>query len=479
MENFIIRFANEEVMKKWRKQVEGQMTSLKGFTKSSGPNNTSETEFTYLRNQTTLKNPYQQDEDVDDEEDQGGYGKPPTSSQSEFAMSRNASSTSLRSRSTTGGSGPPLSQAAGRVPPPRFPVPDHVQGPNAPPLTLSTNFIAPAPSPNEFVGNSYFSPTMDSPVSTRSSGQNSMFPFPRQLAANNVWVPDDSKHNTAPPVGRAPSRDGQESLNSFSINGRTVQRPSLPVMTASQTAQQMAQSRMRSASSPDFQNANVPGQRRFANGHSPQTIDSVPVPPIPLRMAQVRTPLNRSQTSSPTNNILPLRNGTQSPSLNRDRIPPHYISAQHSYEQHIQAPRSDPRLQMQSLNATPIAPSTLERVLSPPLPSALQDSNIAYPSQLKMVIWFSPPPSHVTIVVPIIIKYRSLIDRIDSKMEKISAASIAKGTARLKFIDPDGDYVSMNSDEDIQLAIEDWGALHEAKLRAGISPDFELHWSEV
>ena len=468
-------------MNKWRKQVEGQMSSLKGSARSSGQNGTSETEFTYLKNQAVLENPYQQDDDVDDEEEHGVYRSTTTGGQSEFTMSRNTSSTSLRARSATGGSGPPIALTAGRMPPPRFPIPDHIHGPSNPPLTVSTNFVAPTASPNEFAGNSYFSPTMDSPVSTRSSGQANTFPFPRQIGQNSGWAPEEGNHNTAPSTGRAPSRDGQAPLNGFTTNGRTAQRPSLPAMTASQTAQQLAQSRIRSASSPNIHNVLSSSQKPYLNGQTQPAADSVPVPPIPAHMTQVRTPLNRSQTNSPTNSMLALRSGTQSPNLSRDRVPAQYQTAQYGFEQPSHQPvRSESRQYMHPTYATAAPPSAMEqRILSPPLPSTVQSNQIPYPTQLKMIIWFDPHPSHVTIVVPIIIKHRSLIDRIDSKMEKISYASISKGTARLRFLDSEGDYMSIMSDEDVQLAIEDWGMAHEAQLRAGTTPDFELLWNET
>jgi len=121
-----------------------------------------------------------------------------------------------------------------------------------------------------------------------------------------------------------------------------------------------------------------------------------------------------------------------------------------------------------------------ERVMSPPIPSAAAIHDPPpYPSHLKVKIWFEPQPSHVTIVVPIIIKHRSLIDRIDSKMEKVTTSSIAKGTARLKYRDSDEEMVTMKCDEDVQIAIEEWVNVNEDSLRNGVIPDFELYWNEI
>ena len=470
VENFVIRFMNDEAMKKWQRQVEIQRKSFNDAARISGQTGTSETEFTYLRNHAILQNPYQQESDVEDDEE-GTSGAAPIGGYSEFSMSRNTSSTSLRARSASGSG--PSSQPAGRVPPPRFPMPEPQIG-GIPPLTVSTTFTQPAMSPSEHAGNSYFSPTVDSPMSVRSSSQAGMFPFPRQAAFNSAYASEENKHNTAPPMGRAPLRDSQAPLNGYSINGRTVQRPSLPAMANTQQNTLSQQSRYRSASSPDFQAPN--GSKRHPSGQYQSQAEGVPVPPIPAHMAQMRAPVNRSQNNSPTGSILPLRTATQSPSLIRDRVPQQF---QNSYA-HEQSPRSEPR-SFGSPNPGSSATSSIEsRIMSPSLTSgSSSDDSIPYPSQLKMKIWFDPPPSHVTIVVPIIIKHRSLIDRIDSKMEKISYASISKGTARLRYLDSDDDYITIKSDEDVSLAIEDWGVHHEDVLRGGGSADFELHWNSI
>ena len=110
--------------------------------------------------------------------------------------------------------------------------------------------------------------------------------------------------------------------------------------------------------------------------------------------------------------------------------------------------------------------------------SSSANSILDYPNQLKVRVKFDPEPSHVTIVVPTFIKHRSLTDRIDSKMAKVTAASIAKNTARLRYEDSDGDLVSIRNDEDVHLAIEDWATQNERQILEGPAPDFELHWQQ-
>ncbi len=71
-----------------------------------------------------------------------------------------------------------------------------------------------------------------------------------------------------------------------------------------------------------------------------------------------------------------------------------------------------------------------------------------------------------------------LIDRIDSKMVKISSASISRGGAKLRYKDAEGDLLTINSDEAVQLAIDDWRDSHSERLLEGITDDFELYWEE-
>ena len=463
VENFVIRFATEDMMNKWRDQVTMQKEILS--ERSSGQAGTSKTEFLSMRNQTSLENPYlQQDDDVDEDDSQGSTL---VDGQSNFTASRNASNNSLRTAATLSATSMlPMDRSANRVPPSRLPQQDFPNNIYGAPLTLHTNI--PAESPGELAGSSYFSPTTESPLSGRSSSQAGTYFVPLRQATPRQN--DDHKHKTAPAMTRAPSRDETGSSNSFIVNGRTVQRPSLPVMTASQTPQQIsatAQSRLRSASTPDIHNSIVPGPRRYANGQLQPSIDHTPVPPLPSYM---RAPINRSQANSPINAQVPIRSATQSPQLQRDN----HLQQQRQQQQVDAAHRAN----QQNPHAPAPAGMPLQ-IMRPPAPAqSITGNEIPYPSQLKVKIWFEPAPSHVTIVVPIIIKHRSLIDRIDSKMVKISTASISNGTARLRYKDQDDDSMNIDCDEDVVIAIEDWAMVHLEQLHQGIVGDFELFWHE-
>ncbi|KAL9628930.1 MAG: hypothetical protein Q9164_007094 [Protoblastenia rupestris] len=445
VENFVIRFGEEKTMTEWQETVQKQQKSLSDSARRSGQPGTSATEFSYMRNQPPTLNPYREADDVDGED---GYSSQatPVPRKPGFSESRNASSTSLRSMAGQPG--------ASRMQHPRYPPADQNSDHYAPPLSLNTNLPPGAPSPGDFAGNSYFSPSTDSPISIRSTSQASMYGFPRQQAPPPGWSSyGDGKHRTAPAMPRAPSREGPPPST----------RPSLPVMATSQHPQsQLAQaSRLRSASTP---NIDGPVQRRQPNGQLQPPPDITPVPPIP---SNIRMPITRSQTSSPFDPQLSIRGATTSPAIQQ----PNYDN----YGQRIpQRNENDPLRhdmgdvgnkmpQLNQISSNSTAPS---------------DRDSMYPTQLKVKILFDPAPSHVTIVVPITIKYRTLVDRIDSKMVRVSSASIARGSARLRYKDRDEDLIVIKTDEDVGDAIEEWGAVHEHRLLQGNIDDFELFWQE-
>lgn len=444
-------------MKKWFKLVDHQRLANVGNGKIAGgsfkPGKTSDTEFAWVnQGGQPMHNPYKEDNDDDDTETGTLIG----TNNSEFAMSRNASSTSLRSRSATGESGPP--QGFGRSTTPRYPM-----GFTQPPLSVHTQVAPGTTSPNlENGGNSYFSPGADSPISTRTSNSSGMYPFPRQPTPNNGW-PEDHNRFTAPAIGRTPSRDGQSPMNGFAIGGRSVQRPSLPAM-AQQNSQQiaLAQNRLRSASSPDIHN-NPNGRRPLPNGQMGQpAVPDVPVPPFPAHMAHMRGPVNRSQNNSPINHSqLPMRSATQSPSIQRERL-----NQQQDYQNMLQ----------RSQTTTPSSITTQEsRTISPPVAAtstpAIHDSPIIH--SLKVKVSFDN--NYVTLVAPLSIGYQSLVDRIDAKLSRFTNLSIGRGTIKLRYRDEDGDYVAIHSDEDIHIAFSDWQVQQRHHIQHGQLGEIQLY----
>ncbi|KAF4179838.1 hypothetical protein CNMCM8927_000568 [Aspergillus lentulus] len=427
VDNFIIRFQNEDVMRKWYKEIDSQR-AIQAEQRSARNTGTSETEFMYMKGIANIPNPYQQEYDAEEQ------GTKEAAFFSEFPMSRNASSTSLRTRSATGGSGssgPPLS--SGRQP--RFP-PD-------PSLSVHTQFTPGSMSPAERNMNSYFSPVAETP-STRSSSQSTGYSYGRQGTPSNNWNEEPNRY-TAPALSRGVSRDGTNFFNN-APNGRGT-RPSLPPLAGQANANGMAP-RMRSASSPDIHHHNSES-RRYMGAHTMQTVDNVPVPPIPAHMASMKAPVNRSQNNSPTGMNLPIRNG------HSQQASTHFHEPQYS-ESRATGPASD----------QPTSPLSRE-----------PDEEPLMPTQLKAKVNFDD--NYVTLVIASNIMFRSLTDRVDAKLARFTNRSIGNKSVRLRYRDEDGDFVTIDSDEAVQLAFMEWREQHRDMLAKGQVGEIQLYCQVV
>lgn len=465
IENFVIKFSNEEVMKKWSAAVDQQRKEC--LDRDSGTAVEADTpEFAWMQaHKESMHNPYAQPDDDDDEDDypqlanngvfaeQPAYPTPNTMpGLSSFSTDRNASSTSLRSRSTTGESSQSLAGIV-RQPPPRFPM--ELQ----PPLSLQTaQMTQHTHSPGPRGGDSYFSPVAESPASSRTS-QNSMYPFPRQGTPQGSW--EDQIRYTAPALGRAPSRESQQSINNYQMNGRNPQRPSLPAMSSQQSQMANAQNRSRSYSTPDI-NAQMSAARRRNDG---QSVPAVPgIPPHLHPTYDVGVP--RSSNNSPINAI-PIRAATQSPGVQRERMA----------QQGNHHPVPPPYTRSNTTQNPPMMIDDRSNSISPPLTSSLPGMDMGLPTQLKVKV--NCDGNYVTLVVAFNITYQSLIDRIDAKVGRFSNNAIARGTMRLRYQDEDGDFVTIESDDDIHIAFQEWREQQMEGLTTGMLGEIELFCASI
>ncbi|KAI1084909.1 hypothetical protein F5B20DRAFT_568178 [Whalleya microplaca] len=453
VENFIIKFSNEETMKKWATGLDIQRKENMPVTTTSPDRSTPD--FAWMRNQNNIENPYaENDDDDDDEEQSAAQVSPPNvgfnnSSSTGGVMTRNASNTSLRARSATGESTQSLAGMV-RAQPPRFPIPAPTGG-----LSLQTQ--GNAQSPGFRGGDSYFSPTVDSPASSRTSlasniyPPNGQFPFPRTSTPQGGW--DDNNRYTAPAMPRAPSRDGPSPMN-----GRNPRGPSLPAMASTQSLAQ--QQRSRSYSTPD-----INGQ---ANGR--RTNSSTPVPAVPgipphLHHPAHDTNIPRSQTGSPRQE-LPIRTNTQSPGVQRERM----TSQSGQYGGTMAQFPTQPVYPRQSTPAQSVTPAGVtappplnlnnQQPVSPALGTATQSNplsspDLPIPTQTKVRV-NCDSGNYFTLVVAFNITYQSLIGRIDAKLARFTSSSIGKGNLKLRYRDEDGDSVTIESDDDIQIAFLEW-----------------------
>ncbi|XDG03479.1 hypothetical protein ABKA04_003094 [Annulohypoxylon sp. FPYF3050] len=445
VENFIIKFSNEETMKKWE-------TGLVAQRKENAPASASSPEqttpaFTWMQNQNNLENPYAQQEDEEEEEEETPMSQvsPPGvgfGSTGGVMPNRNASSSSLRARSATAESAQSLASIA-RAPPPRFPLP-------APPGQLSLQTQGGAPSPSTRLGESYFSPTAESPASSRTSTQSTMFapngqfPFPRTGTPQAGW--EDNNRYTAPAMPRAPSRDGPSPMN-----GRNPRGPSLPVMASgSQTLAQ--QQRSRSYSTPDINGQ--PNGRRTNNTTPVPAVPGIPPHLHPAHDANIP----RSQTGSPRQEV-PIRTNTQSPGVQRDA---RLTQQSGQFGGTMAQFPTQPVYPRQTTPAQPTVPQPLSLNSQQPVSSALgtatqgnQLSDLPIPAQLKVKVKCDNG-TYFTLVAAFNTSYQSLRDRIDSKLGRFTNSSIAKGNLKLRYVDEDGDSVTIESDDDIQIAFSEW-----------------------
>ncbi|ATY65995.1 CDC24 calponin [Cordyceps militaris] len=441
VENFTIKFVHEEMMKTWAIGLETQRK--RNAPRMSVSNETAHQDFAWTRDHN-LENPYlHQDEDEDDEYGPTHFPAPPGA-----ALPRISSSSSVRQRSMTGESTQSLASIA-RAPPPRFPLPF----PPAP-LSLQTGSNG-APSPGARGGDSYFSPVADSPVSSRASTTSGVFPgppyqFPNKNGGSSGSSWDENARYTAPAMPRAPSRDGPPSSYNKPPRG-----PSLPVMASNSSSAQ--QQRSRSYSTPDAGIPGLPRQRQPSQGNIP----AVPGIPQHLHDSQIA----RSQNGSPRNE-LPIRTNSNSPGAARQPLHKHSGSLggtmSHFPAQPIYPRQNTPSSQGSAiLRVDPAAGNS--RNPSPALPSAplglssgeYYSSDMPLPTQLKVRV-NCDSGNYITLVVAFNISYQSLIDRIDAKLARFMNSSISKGILKLRYRDEDGDFVTIESDDDIQIAFMEW-----------------------
>ena len=476
VENFMIKFQNEEMMKKWAAGLDQQRKENAPQAHQNPdkppPN------FAWIASQNGLENPYAQQDDEDDE-DLNGSISGTTLTPSQYSapvslpgtMQRNSSSTSLRQRSMTSESVQSLAGIA-RGAPLRFPMPGLQP---AAPLSVQTQVSSQA-SPLPRNGDSYFSPVLESPASSRTSTTSGIFGGSGYTSSSGSYFPkgvEESNRYTAPAQPRAPSRDGSSPANAFGMagpNGRTPRGPSMPVMPRDSThSAQFQQQRSRSYSTPD-----INGQANARNGQS------VPaVPGIPPHLHQAHHPhptharhdsnIPRSNTGSPANEI-PIRTNTNSPGTQRTKQYGGGTMAQFPTQPiypRLGTPGSATNLPPPGpppSGLAPLAPADSSRTISPGLMTAPLISShgmmpptpdISMPNQLKVKVNYESG-NYFTLVAQFNITYQSLVDRIDVKLARLTNSSIARGDLRLRYQDEDGDFVTIESDDDIQIAISEW-----------------------
>lgn len=435
-------------MKKWAMGLETQRKE--NNPRASTNSDSAATDFAWTNQAIGLENPYLAQED-DDDDDYGPATAPaqfPVPSRTMGGMPRTASSSNLRMRAGTVDSSASLAGMV-RAPPPRFPLP-------MPPVPLSVQTQpSGAHSPSAWAGDSYFSPAAESPSSSRASAASGMFlssyGFPKANTPQPPW--EDNNRYTAPAGPRAPSGDGS-SPSSHMSNGRNPRGPSLPAMASNNQA--AMQQRNRSHSTPDIQVPGMPRTRQPSQGNIPA------VPGIPQHLHPNHDPnIPRNQTGSPRNEM-PIRSHTNSPGTQRMHQHSGSLGGTmtHFPTQPVYSRQGTPgpggnnlRVDAAAANSRTVSPS-LGTATMPPS-SSLTSPDMPMPTQLKVRV-NCETGNYVTLVVAFNITYQSLIDRIDAKLARFTSSSISKGMLKLRYRDEDGDFVTIEGDDDIQMAFMEW-----------------------
>ncbi|KAF8473362.1 hypothetical protein BDZ91DRAFT_770554 [Kalaharituber pfeilii] len=417
VEDFIIKHRNEETLHQWKTLLQQQVDLChqmdSGLRSSGGTSKTSNTEFVWMQNSGSDPTDYgarSEDELTEDEDDDDA----PDGYTPSYTASRNGSNSSLRSRSTTNESGPPPHIPSGLPPNPhagrqsRYTHQSQNSTSHQPPLTLVTYPSASSPgtqSPDRAGNISYFSPTSDT-MSIRSSTVSGAYPFPRQPTPN---YHDEARYPAGTPMSRTTSREGSGLTATQAVAGQRLQRPSLSGMSAGNTMQ----NRMRSASSPNIHH--VPTQAQLAR--SPGMVPPVPVPPMPQTYQAYNggpAVINRSQNNSPTS---PMQNSGP---------------ARHA------SPGLHEQVSISRLNGTS----------SKSMPAPQVKVRVSYANEIFIII------------VPYNITYHQLMDRIERKIrycgtngQNTNLAPLTTGI-RIRYQDEDGDFITMNSDDDVQMAFD-------------------------
>ncbi|KAF2860635.1 hypothetical protein K470DRAFT_216659 [Piedraia hortae CBS 480.64] len=468
IENFIIRFKTEEEMNKWLTQIENQRRRRSvghGSTKSSESRRsggTSQTDFVFMQNQPPLQNPYLQqgDDDDDDDLDFATTNGAPVWSGS-YRHSREASqgrpdNPNQRSKASTGEISATQALGARGLPS----LASGYASTNLPNIrTQQLQQRPPAASPVDWVGDSYFSPTADSPLSTRTSSSSGMYHFSRQPLPQNAYFEEGHGNTrfTAPAV----ARHADTGHPPPSARQPSMPRPGISAVAGLHSAQQMPP-RNRSASSPNIHHA----QGVRSNGLTGRIGgEQPPVPEMPLPYQQQSHVVPRSHTNSPNPalGVISSRTMSNSPQLARDKTyqarPQQDPSPTSSSRPGLPA---DPRdgYYPHSRVMTPV-PGSRNGSFSPaPLQPGAASSTSEGVTQIRVKVRCPAASQVMTLVVSSNISYETLRDRIDAKLQRSTHLSLADRGSRetqvkLKYLDEE-DYVSIQSDEDVQTAFETW-----------------------
>lgn len=392
----MVKFTTEEIMRKWRNQIETQRRTCREHSMSmiqaSGAEN-----FYHGREVEGLETPFEENGEEED------YVATPFrhSGQLESGQNRHASNSSLRARALAGDVLPATAFNPARNP--------SLQNIGAQPLTLRTQQPKYADSSATEHDESFFSPALESPISQRTSASSGVgvyhLPIRRSYTPMSYRAGEESNRYTAPTLGRP-----RELSHGYQQAQRGVPASQYP---NHHTA--FYQTRVRSASSPDVQT--------MSNALQGAGMAAPPVPHVPAHLAK------------------------------------HYSASRRDSRSPIDAPlQHEGRYHGTEHDSYDGSASAATMTLASPSRSAASAASMegeAGPSAFKVKVKVPSEGSTMTLVVGHRISFAELKERIDAKLARHSSLSLGSGSVKLKYF-YDDEFVSIQNDEDVQTAFEAW-----------------------
>ena len=408
----IIKHTNEERLAQWAKTLQRQREI---FTRPGGSNGIRAGKA--LRAAAALGSAWmtndqmQRSEDEYSENGDGGDGGAAAlvgHTPGGLGMPKNGPDTSPRSRAATNEGSHQPHALVGNLPgthsrgPPR-----HTQtGSSQPPLALVAGvgpMLSQSPGPNA----SYFSPVAEKQLASHTpSGQ---FPFPRQPPSDHNNI---SRYGNTPIMAGPTPRDGAATaaIQKAKTRFHRLQRPSIPETTPSNLLLLQQQNQIKSANGPNIHNA--PGRAQLAPSPNEMIPLVPPVPPGYVGNTGGLVGINRSQNNSP--NILmqgaPVRNGL---------------------------------------------PAAQE--ITPWINGGMNGTSRF---QAQVTLKINLGNDKFVIIVPYNVAYTQLMDWIERKVKTRGSRPGAPSppSIRIRYLDEDGDYIRVSSDDDLRMAFDTSGA---------------------
>ena len=408
----IIKHTNEERLAQWATTLQRQREI---FTRPDGSNGSragkafraaAVLESVWMANDQRRRSEdeYSEDDDTDDDDAAALVGHPAGG----FGMPKNGPDTSPRSRAATDEGSHQPHALVGNLPgthsrgPPR-----HTQTGFSQPLLALVAGVGPMLSQSPRPNASYFSPVTEKQMASHTpSGQ---FPLPRQPSYDHNSV---SRYGNTPVMAGPTPRDGAAAaaIQTVKIRFHRLQGPSLPDTTPSNLLLLQQQNQMRLANGPNIHNA--PGRAQLAPSPNEMVPPVPPVPPGYVGNTGGPVVINRSQNNSP--NILmqgpPVRNGL---------------------------------------------PAAQE--IAPWINGGMNGTS---KFQAQVTLKINLGNDKLVIIVPYNVAYTQLMDWIERKVKTRGSRPGAPSppNIRIRYLDEDGDYIRVSSDDDLRMAFDTSGA---------------------